>query len=200
MVREAARKGHTHVLKWLDEHDDNSCNLWKDYDFSPMDEAAKFGHLDAMQWLHENHNDCYAGPANGHLEVVQWLDRYRNDECTTWAMDGAAQNNHLDVVQWLHSNRREGCTKAAIDGAAARGHLSIVKWILENVAGNGGMQWWGWAFTAAVDNGQVDIAKWMYVTFQDRMTDSIIRSALSTAEENGHEKMVQWLRMEQRVR
>ncbi|KAF1780126.1 Ankyrin repeat-containing domain [Phytophthora cactorum] len=190
MVRHAAASGHVHVLKWIKEHEDQSVkNLWKDYNFSPMDEAAKSGHLNVVKWLHDSVSGCYAGrtmswaASNGRLEVVKWLHLNRDDlcvnyamdfaaakghlgiDCTTWAMDGAATNGHLEVVQWLDSNRREGCTKAAIDGAAAQNHLDVVQFLLQVVRHRDEMHWIGWAFTAATSHGHVEVAKWVKTTY-----------------------------------
>eukprot|EP00644_Phytophthora_capsici_P013437 jgi/Phyca11/8578/fgenesh1_pm.PHYCAscaffold_29_\ len=228
MVRHAAALGHTHVLKWIKEHENQSVkDLWSAYNFNPMDEAAKGGHVNVMQWLHDNLRDCYAGralnwaasnghleamkwllsnrqdlcvnyamdfaAANGHLSVVKWLHINRREGCTTWAMDGAATNGHLQVVQWLHSTRKEGRTKAAIDGAVANGHVDVVQFILQVVRPIDEMQWIGWAFTAAVEHGQVEVAKCVKAAHPDALSGSAITLALSSATDDGHQEMMQWL-------
>ncbi|KAK1947532.1 putative ankyrin repeat protein [Phytophthora citrophthora] len=232
MVRHAAALGHTHVLKWIKQHDDQSVkDLWSAYNFNPMDEAAKSGHINAMQWLHENLRDCYSGramswaasnghlkamkwlhsnrqdlcvnyamdfaAANGHLSAVKWLHSNCREGCTTWAMDGAATNGHLEVVQWLHSARKEGGTKAAFDGAAANGHVDVVQFLLQVVRHSDEIQWIGWAFTSAVEHGQVEVAKHVKASYPEALSDSAITLALSSATDKGHEEMMQWLSTQQ---
>ncbi|KAG2783715.1 hypothetical protein PC129_g24486 [Phytophthora cactorum] len=204
MVRHAAASGHVHVLKWIKEHEDQSVkNLWKDYNFSPMDEAAKSGHLNVVKWLHDSVSGCYAGrtmswaASNGRLEVVKWLHLNRDDLCVNYAMDFAAAKGHLGIVQWLHSNRREDCTTWAMDGAATNGHLEF---LLQVVRHRDEMHWIGWAFTAATSHGHVEVAKWVKTTYPEALSDSAITLALTCASDNGHENMMQWLRSQKSER
>ena len=47
-------------------------------------------------------------------------------ECSTEAMNDAADNASLETVIWLHENRDEGCTTKAMVNAALNGHLEVV--------------------------------------------------------------------------
>ncbi|KAL3674861.1 hypothetical protein V7S43_000787 [Phytophthora oleae] len=197
---EAAKGGHLTVVQWLHE------NLRDCYSGRAMSWAASNGHLEVMKWLLSNRQDLcvnYAmdfAAANGHLNVVKWLHNNCREGCTTWAMDGAATNGHLEVVHWLNSTRKEGCTKAAIDGAAANGHIDVVQFILQVVRPIDEMQWIGWAFTAAVEHGQVEVAKWVKTSHLEALSDSAITLALSSATDKGHQEMMRWLSSQQNER
>ncbi|KAF1785554.1 Ankyrin repeat-containing domain [Phytophthora cactorum] len=226
MVRHAAASGHVHVLKWIKEHEDQSVkNLWKDYNFSPMDEAAKSGHLNVVKWLHDSVSGCYAGrtmswaASNGRLEVVKWLHLNRDDLCVNYAMDFAAAKGHLGIVQWLHSNRREDCTTWAMDGAATNGHLEVVQWLDSNRL-RAAPRRRSMALllkTILIPTSRrdaldrlgvycrhlprpVEVAKWVKTTYPEALSDSAITLALTCASDNGHENMMQWLRSQQSER
>uniref|UniRef100_H3GTR0 Uncharacterized protein n=1 Tax=Phytophthora ramorum TaxID=164328 RepID=H3GTR0_PHYRM len=194
---EAAKHGHVKVLQWLHDHA-SGCRAGRASSW-----AASNGHLEAVKWLHLYREDlgmakCMDfGAANGHVHVVKWLHDNRKDGCSTWAMDGAATNGHLEVVRWLHSNRREGCTKAAIHGAAAQGRLQVVQYLLQSVRPKDEMQWFGWAFNSATDNGHVIVAEWVYTTYHEHLSESVLALALSAAIDNGHNAMAQWLLVQQ---
>lgn len=81
-----------------------------------------------VKWFYQQ-GDVLRGSApiekaalNKHFELIQSLHS-KGIECSTAAMDNAAQSNRLDIVQWLHQNRSEGCTTAAMDVAAGHGYL-----------------------------------------------------------------------------
>ncbi|KAG6616909.1 Ankyrin repeat-containing protein [Phytophthora cinnamomi] len=196
MVRHAAADGHAHVLKWLKEHDDGgNASLWKDYNFSPMDEAAKTGQLCVLQWLHENVSDCFAGRAmswaasNGHLEAVKWLHLNRQDLCVNYAMDFAAANGHLHVVQYLHSHRREGCTTWAMDGAATNGHLQVVHWLHQNRREG--------CTKASVDgaaaHGHLTVVQYLLQTVRLPDEKHWLGWAFTAAADNGRVDVVDWV-------
>lgn len=105
--------------------------------FNLMDTAAEFGRYDIIQWCHLRNYNCssYAMDAaaeNGHLKIVQFLHHYRNEGCSHRALDYAAENGHLYIVHFLHFNRTEGCSKSAIDHAAVNNHYDIVRFLLNN--------------------------------------------------------------------
>ncbi|KAG7380270.1 hypothetical protein PHYPSEUDO_007580 [Phytophthora pseudosyringae] len=115
MVRHAAASGHAHVLKWIQEHEDPSAeNLWKDCNFSPVDEAAKNGHLNNVRRPDEMHWIGWAFTAaadHGRVEVAKWVKaaypEALNDSSITLALSSAMDNGHDDMVQWLRSQQSE---------------------------------------------------------------------------------------------
>ncbi|KAL4154719.1 hypothetical protein PRNP1_006835 [Phytophthora ramorum] len=59
------------------------------------------------------------------------------------------------------------------------------------------MQWFGWAFNSATDNGHVIVAEWVYTTYHEHLSESVLALALSAAIDNGHDAMAQWLFVQQ---
>ncbi|KAF1780393.1 Ankyrin repeat-containing domain [Phytophthora cactorum] len=197
MVRHAAASGHVHVLKWIKEHEDQSVkNLWKDYNFSPMDEAAKSGHLNVVKWLHDSVSGCYAGrtmswaASNGRLEVVKWLHLNRDDLCVNYAMDFAAAKGHLGIVQWLHSNRREDCTTWAMDGAATNGHLEVVQWLDSNRREGCTKA----AIDGAAAQNHLDVVQFLLQVVRHRDEMHWIGWAFTAATSHGHVEVAKWVK------
>lgn len=112
------------------------------------DYAARSGNLELLEFIYSKYTERYTtseGVAlvlrqwaaqdkeywpmmvevsrNGLLEMVKFLHNHHGHQCTSSAMDYAAENGHLDVVQWLHENRSQDCTAYAMNRAASNGHL-----------------------------------------------------------------------------
>lgn len=125
-----------------------------------IDEASLLG---CLNWIKKNtHKQCTTDAMDcaaqmGHLDVVRYLHENRTEGCTIQAMDLAAENGHLDVVKWLHENRSEGCTTWAIDHAAQRGNLDVIKWLHENRTEG----FTNHAINGATDFGHLDVVEYL---------------------------------------
>lgn len=127
----AARKGHTHVLKWVK---DNTSH-WSLY---LTDNAASGGHFETLLWLDKNaSNDVIFGPStlstaaeHGHLEIVKWLVTVKKIHIHK-SCHFAASGGHIEVLQWL---KEKGCCwdHHILRSAACRGRNEVIRWGLEN--------------------------------------------------------------------
>lgn len=60
------------------------------------------------------------------------MHEFREEGCTTAAVDNAASGGHMELLQFLCFNRVEGGTVYAMILAAWHGHIDIVKWMHHN--------------------------------------------------------------------
>ena len=124
----AARNGHLHILRFLQEHE-----LLFDPDAVPQ--AAKGGFLDCVQYLHESGcaletQACKLASEGGQLDCLKYL----HDNGCPWNFEAparAAHGNHLQCLQYLHEN---GCTwcEATPVAAAEQGNIECLRYALEH--------------------------------------------------------------------
>jgi len=126
--------------------------------------AAKGGHLKLLQWAMANDfpvgkPTIAAAAKGGHLDIIKWLVE-RGCEWDEWALESAANRGHLDVIQWLveaHPNdvlsRSEFITLCAAEG----GHLHVLKRLREKGVPLALPE----VFSISLQNGQLEVAKWL---------------------------------------
>ncbi|EFA81528.1 hypothetical protein PPL_05517 [Heterostelium album PN500] len=140
VARTAARNGHVHILKWINEHhrpDDHQLSTLYGIAFN----LSTHEHCDTIDWIHKNwpavnfnHNyDPVTQYAS--LELIRWLHENLSETnteplFTLEAMNNAARFSSLEVVEFLHYNRTEGCDGRAIHHAAINGRKDIVEFLL----------------------------------------------------------------------
>lgn len=128
-----ASQGNLEGIRWLHEH-----NVpLNDYEYSVIVDLAMSSHLAVTIYMHQQGYQCTTvamdwAAQTGHLDIVKWLHENREEGCTSKAMDYAAEYGHLDVVQFLHEHRSEGCTTYAMDKAAQNGHLEVLEFLREH--------------------------------------------------------------------
>ncbi|EFA81532.1 hypothetical protein PPL_05521 [Heterostelium album PN500] len=140
VARTAARNGHVHILKWINEHhrpDDHQLSTLYGIEF----DLSTHEHCDTIDWIHKNwpavnfdqNYDSFV--SYGSLELIRWI--HENLSATNTqplftleAMNNAARSNSLEVVEFLHYNRTEGCDGRAIHHAAINGRKDIVEFLL----------------------------------------------------------------------
>lgn len=137
----AAQSGHFKLVKWLHQQNPKFSGAGIEY-------AASSGQLNIVRWLHNEikrtacdkpglslscEKAIDKAASFGSLEIVQWLHQNGTKECSTYAMDNAANNKgHLAALQFLHTNRTEGCTPRSLERALYNGHRDVVQWLLHH--------------------------------------------------------------------
>lgn len=134
----AAKEGHIHVLKWLQELHNSGDQSFKTsrcrWDWKTCQKAAEGGQLEVLKYARENgcewdSDTCSSAAKNGHLEVLTWA---RENKCDwDWkTCANAATGGNLKVLKWA---RDRGCEWNAetCSGAAEGGHLEILRWARE---------------------------------------------------------------------
>lgn len=155
-IDSAASKEHLEILRYLIEKSNNKCSLdtvenaairgrkeivkcliqlGKPY----SDAALKIGYrsrrLEIVKCVIENDGyDCSSEALDyaaeyGYLEIVQYLVE-KGKPCTSNAIESAARNGSYEIVKCLIENGKE-CTTQALDIAASRGFFKIVKLLVE---------------------------------------------------------------------
>lgn len=92
------------------------CNDYEVGYFSPtlMDTAASLEDSLIFIWFHDNGFECTSAAMNlaaecGNLNIIKFIHKFRNEGCTTDAMNNAVTNGHFKVVKWLYKNRKQDC-------------------------------------------------------------------------------------------
>ncbi|KAF0682500.1 Aste57867_25374 [Aphanomyces stellatus] len=165
-AEDAMEHGHWNIVLYLLEH-----KLWNWTPRGVLDVAAAQGNVEVAQWLVEN-------LATLGFEL----------ECTTDAMEDAAEKGHLAMLEWLDQYYPAvGCTSLAIDLAMGSGHMEVVQWLMAH----------GYVDGVHVDamvqaigdtNGLVSCPQDYLECLSFNLEESMIDAAL-----HGHVKMLQWL-------
>jgi len=117
----------------------------------------------------------------GRLDIVQLLHRHymagmikleRTVECSTWAINVAAESGYLDIIRYLWIlyscselafGRQEFCTYYAIDHAAENGHYDMVVYLVDR-----GFECTSAAIDSAARADRFDIIEYIYEHLQVR--------------------------------
>lgn len=181
--------------------------------------ACRFGHLSVAQWIHATFklptayvraNNCKAlrwALSNGHLRVVQWLYDTFNLSAANIKADNnyflilACYNSHQLVASWLvdtcglKTEDLQVSIHQALRWAVKKGDLQKIKDITGTFAVSNVMIRGGDLLRCACANGQLDITKWLHITFG--LTPADARSAnnlaLCMACSFGHLDTAAWL-------
>lgn len=114
--------------------------------------------------------------SHGKLDVIKWL--FSNHSKFVWSntyADEAATGGHLKVLQWIkqHSPDVEGDLAGAVGQAPFSGDLATVKWLYENVSPAAiTADIHVDAFDAAVENGNLEIVKYIVKQYQQHAASS----------------------------
>ena len=188
--------------------------------WAPVWAASQNGRLEVVEWLvgEVGASASAVDPSNGasavfmaavigHLEVVRALlkagasaHQAMNNGATPLFM--AAQNGHLAVVRVLlveagarvHQANNNGTTPLFI--AAQNGHLEIVRVLLvEAGASVNQARYDGYtALVKAAENGHLEVARALVEAGADKSVFTCRGTALSLAQQQGHQGMVDLLR------
>jgi len=185
VLESAAEAGNLYELTYLVEEASPSVIL----NSRLINCAAKEGHLDTLHWLQDRgFMNCTSealelAAEGGYLQVLEWLYRLGLD-FTEDTLNIAASRGHFEVVQWLHHHGAT-CTTWAMDAAAANGHIHVLKWLHENRTEGCTND----AMDSASSNGELAVIKWLH----EHRREGCTSRALSYAVEAGFLEIAKWL-------
>ena len=216
----AAHSGRLEIVQWLLAEGGATITEKKKGGGTALLAAADGGHLETVEWLLsygvsliEKDNNCVTAllwaASSGHIETVQWLLKHgatitEKDNYGATALLLAAQSGELEMVKWLLAHGASITEKDSYGGTTAllyasrEGHLETVKWLLSNGASITEKDSYGeTALFYAAGNGHLETVQWLLLhggaSISERGTGAARNTALKTAREAGHEKVVDYL-------
>ncbi|EGG16548.1 phosphoesterase [Cavenderia fasciculata] len=189
----AARNGHLHVVKWLQDHYSDTLDTAGDEAFSPLASAISCGRLDLVEYLHKTRTESCKprhmdeASSGGFIDVVKFLHQHRSEGCTSGAIDGAAAGGHIKIVEFLFRNRTEGCTDKAMQMAVRGGHLEVVQFLYQNKPGIS----MAYMMDTAAAHGHLNILEYLQNNVKDPTLCSM--DVLASPARKGYTEIVRFL-------
>ncbi|KAJ3105616.1 hypothetical protein HDU97_007823 [Phlyctochytrium planicorne] len=151
------------------------------FDAMTVDNAAASGNLELLQWLHSKRPKIFR------KKKLWWNSRLMLS--TIPAVACAAMYGQLVAVEWFLEKDCDVGWKTMY-WATANNHHDIVKRLYgHNGSALAYHRLQSWKVRGAIENGHMEIIKWIHETFQqDYRSEN-----METAAANGHLEMVKWL-------
>jgi hypothetical protein len=206
IFEDSCSNGHLNIAKWLKHSfnlNDVSVNV-------PFINCCRSGDLNMVKWLYQNYNIDLEDTC--HSQFYDYISIEHNHDhdhdmivepsrnTLELAFMFSCTNKHLDVAQWLYTSitkchiRVIDCIGTIFRYCCINDYFCVVQWLHQKFIINDPKILRD-SFCLACSRGHIEIAKWLYCTYNVKLTPKHQITTFGDTCINGHLQVAKWLQV-----